>query len=99
MFSYHPGKYVEVIRQMRDINNSQYKLTTASKLGNDTGMLVKVNNMDIDKNKVRVSKLDIDDYGSIITIKELEPKLPANDNSIIQKLQNSSYATIFTKGY
>jgi len=61
-------------------------------------MLVKVNNMDIDKDKVRVSKLDIDDYGSIITLKELELKIPANDNSIIQTLQNSSYAAIFTKG-
>ena len=61
-------------------------------------MLVKVNNIDIDKNKVRVSKLDIDDFGSIITLKELELKIPANDNSIIQTLQNSSYAAIFTKG-
>ena len=61
-------------------------------------MLVKVNNIDMDKNKVRVSKLDIDDYGSIITLKELELKIPANDNSIIQTLQNSSYAAIFTKG-
>ena len=61
-------------------------------------MLVKVNNIDIDKKKVRVSKLDIDDYGSIITLKELELKIPANDNSIIQTLQNSSYAAIFTKG-
>ena len=61
-------------------------------------MLVKVNNIDMDKNKVRVSKLDIDDYGSIITLKELELKIPANDNSIIETLQNSSYAAIFTKG-
>jgi hypothetical protein len=61
-------------------------------------MLVKVNNIDIDKNKVRVSKLDIDDYGSIITLKELELKTPANDNSIIRTLQNSFYAAIFTKG-
>jgi beta-lactamase superfamily II metal-dependent hydrolase len=59
-------------------------------------MLVKVNNIDIDKNRVRVSKLDIDDYGSIIVLKELELKIPANDNSIIQTLQNSSYAAIFT---
>jgi hypothetical protein len=29
-------------------------------------MLVKVNNIDVDKNKVRVSKLDIDGYGSVI---------------------------------
>lgn len=61
-------------------------------------MLVKVNNIDIDKNKVRVSKLDIDDYGSVIALKELELKIPANDNSIIQTLQNSSYAAIFTQG-
>ena len=59
-------------------------------------MLVKVNNIDIDKNRVRISKLDIDDYGSIIVLKELELKIPANDNSIIQTLQNSSYAAIFT---
>jgi hypothetical protein len=55
-------------------------------------MLVKVNNIDIDKNKVRVSKLDIDDYGSVIALKELELKILANDNSIIQTLQSSSYA-------
>ena len=61
-------------------------------------MLVKVNNIDIDKNKVRVSKLDIDDYGSIITLKELELKTPANDNSIIRTLQNSFYAAIFAEG-
>jgi hypothetical protein len=61
-------------------------------------MLVKVNNIDIDKNRVRVSKLDIDDYGSIIALKELELKIPANDNSIIQTLQSSSYAAIFTEG-
>jgi hypothetical protein len=61
-------------------------------------MLVKVNNVDMDKNKVRVSKLDIDDYGSVIALKELELKIPANDYSIIQTLQNSSYAAIFTEG-
>ena len=60
-------------------------------------MLVKVNNIDIDKNKVKVSKLDIDDYGSVIALKELELKIPANDNSIIQTLQNSSYAASLHK--
>ena len=44
-------------------------------------MLVKVNNIDADRNKVRITKLDIYDYGSII-----------------QTLQNSSYAAIFTEG-
>ena len=37
-------------------------------------MLVKVNNIDTSKNKVKVTKLDIDDYGSIIPLKELELK-------------------------
>jgi hypothetical protein len=61
-------------------------------------MLVKVINIDIDKNRVRVSKLDIDDYGSIIPIKEIELRISTNDDSIIQTLQNSSYAAIFTEG-
>ncbi|MDQ4012897.1 MAG: hypothetical protein M3146_04135 [Thermoproteota archaeon] len=59
---------------------------------------MKVNDIDLDKNKVRVSKLDIDDYGSIIPLKELELKIPTNDSSIIQTLKDSSYAAIFTKG-
>ena len=59
-------------------------------------MLVKVNDIDLDKNKVRVSKLDIDDYGSIIPLKDIELKIPANENSIIQTLKDSSYAAIFT---
>lgn len=59
-------------------------------------MLVKVNDIDLDKNKVRVSKLDIDDYGSIIPLKDIELKIPANDNSVIQTLKDSSYAAIFT---
>ena len=59
-------------------------------------MLVEVNDIDLDKNKVRVSKLDIDDYGSIIPLKDIELKIPANENSIIQTLKDSSYAAIFT---
>ena len=61
-------------------------------------MLVKVNNIDASKNKVKVTKLDIDDYGSIIPLEEVELKLPQDDNSIIQILENSSYAAIFTEG-
>jgi nitrogen regulatory protein PII-like uncharacterized protein len=60
-------------------------------------MLVKVNNIDASKNKVKVTKLDIDDYGSIIPLKDLELKLPQDDNSIIQILENSSYAAVFIK--
>jgi hypothetical protein len=59
-------------------------------------MLVKINN--ITGNIVKVTQLDIDDYGSVIPLKELELKLPSNDNSIIQTLKSSSHAIIFTEG-
>jgi hypothetical protein len=39
-------------------------------------MLVKVNGIDIAPNKVNVTQLDIDDYGSVIPIKELELNIP-----------------------
>ena len=55
-------------------------------------MLVKVKGIDTIKNKVKVTQLDIDDYGSVIPLKELELNIPADDDSIIQTLKNSSYA-------
>jgi hypothetical protein len=61
-------------------------------------MLVKINNIDISKGKIKVTKLDIDDYGSIIPLKELELNLSQDDDSIVQILINSSYAAIFTEG-
>jgi nitrogen regulatory protein PII-like uncharacterized protein len=61
-------------------------------------MLVKVNNIDASKNKVKVTNLDIDDYRSIIPLKDLELKLPQDDNSIIRILENSSYAAVFIEG-
>ncbi len=61
-------------------------------------MLVKINDIDISNNKVKVTQLDIDDYGSVIPIKELELKIPPYDDSIIQTLKSSSYAAIFTEG-
>ncbi|MFY9795367.1 MAG: hypothetical protein WAM42_13700 [Candidatus Nitrosopolaris sp.] len=54
---------------------------------------MKVDSIDTIKNSVRVTQLDIDDYGSLIPLKELEP----NDNSIIRTLKNTSYACIFTE--
>jgi hypothetical protein len=57
-------------------------------------MLVKVN--DIRENSVRVTKLDIDDFGSVIPLRELELRLPHDDDSIIQTLRNSVYAILFT---
>jgi hypothetical protein len=60
-------------------------------------MLVKVNSIDTIKNKVKVSQLDIDDYGSVILLKDLELNIPA-DESVIRTLKNFSYAAIFTEG-
>ena len=60
-------------------------------------MLVKVNSIDTNQNKVKVTHLDIDDYGSLIPLKELELRISANDDSVIQTLKNHSYACIFTK--
>jgi hypothetical protein len=57
-------------------------------------MLVKVN--DIRGNGVRVTKLDIDDFGSVIPLRELELRLPQDDDSVAQTLRRSVYAIIFT---
>ncbi len=57
-------------------------------------MLVKVN--DIRGGSVRVTKLDIDDFGSVVPLKELDLKLPQDDDSIAQILRNSIYAILFT---
>ena len=61
------------------------------------GMLVKVNRI-INRDKVSVTKLDIDDNGSIKALEDLELNLPATDDSIIKILKSSSYAAIFTSG-
>jgi hypothetical protein len=57
-------------------------------------MLVKINN--ISGNSVRVTKLDIDDFGSVIPVRELDLKLPQDDDSISQTLRHSVYAILFT---
>ena len=59
-------------------------------------MLVKINRIDVGNNKAYVTKLDIDDYGSIIPVSNLELSLPANDESVIEILKNSSHAAVFT---
>jgi hypothetical protein len=61
-------------------------------------MLVKVNSIDTIKNEVKVTLLDIDDYGSVIPLKDLELNIPTDDASALQTLKNSSYAAIFTEG-
>ncbi|HEY7110488.1 MAG TPA: hypothetical protein VH415_13770 [Nitrososphaeraceae archaeon] len=61
-------------------------------------MLVKINKVNEGQNKVNVTKLDIDDYGSIIPVKDLELILPSHDESIVKILKNSSHAAVFTEG-
>src|SRR5919109_5225009 len=61
-------------------------------------MLGKVNHVVTNRKKVKVIQLDIDDYGSIIPLNELELNVSPDDDSLIQTLKNSSYAAIFT-GY
>jgi hypothetical protein len=58
-------------------------------------MLVKIN--DTSRNNVKVTKLDIDDFGSVIPLRELDLKLPQDDDSISQTLRHSSFAILFTK--
>lgn len=60
-------------------------------------MLVKINSINETENKVEVTVLDIDDYGTLIPIKEIELNFPLNDESIIAILKNSPYAAIFTE--
>lgn len=72
-------------------------------------MLVKVNSI-VKRNEgregkeesqyiVRVTKLDIDDLGSVIPLREIELRPPVHDESIIETLKNCLYAAIFTEGY
>jgi len=60
-------------------------------------MLVKVNSIDVIKNKAKVTQLDIDDYGSVIPLKDLELNISTDDDSLIRILEDSSYAAIFTE--
>jgi hypothetical protein len=59
-------------------------------------LLVKVDKI-IEGNKIRVVELDIDNYGSVIPLRELELRLP-EDDSVIKVLSSTEYAAIFTKG-
>ena len=58
-------------------------------------MLVKIE--EIKANKIKVVELDIDNYGSVIPVRELELGLP-EDDSVIKILSSSKYAAIFTEG-
>ena len=58
-------------------------------------LLVKVDRI-IEGNKIKVVELDIDNYGSVIPLRELELKLP-EDDSVIKVLSSTEYAAIFTE--
>jgi hypothetical protein len=58
-------------------------------------LLVKVDRI-LEGNKIRVIELDIDNYGSIVPLRELELKLP-KDDSIMKALSSTEYAAIFTQ--
>ena len=49
------------------------------------------------KNIVRVTQLDIDEYGSIIPLGEIELTFSANNRPLYELIKNSTYAAIFTK--
>jgi hypothetical protein len=60
-------------------------------------MLVKINSVDIEEKKVIVTLVDIDDFGSIIPLKDLKLRIRPHDASIIKILENSQYAALFTE--
>jgi len=59
-------------------------------------MLVKVNS--VNHNKVYVTELDIDDYGSIIPLKDFQLSFSSTDKEIYNILKNAPYAAVFTAG-
>jgi hypothetical protein len=61
-------------------------------------MLVKINKLNKEDKKANVTLLDIDDFGSVVPLKDLNLRLPPDDNSIIEILANSPYAAVFTEG-
>jgi len=49
------------------------------------------------KNMVRVTQLDIDEYGSIIPVGEVELLFSPHNVNLYELLKNSTYAAIFTE--
>lgn len=58
-------------------------------------MLVKINKYT--KHNVNVTELDIDEFGTIIPIRDLELKILEHNNNLYDLITQSSYAAIFTK--
>jgi hypothetical protein len=57
-------------------------------------MFVKVNK--VTRKNAEVTQLDIDDYGSVIPLKDVVLLIPNNDDSIFHTLDSTAYAIIFT---
>ncbi|MGE0243241.1 MAG: hypothetical protein AB7F53_04940 [Nitrososphaeraceae archaeon] len=57
-------------------------------------MLVKINKYT--KSHVNVTELDIDEFGSIIPLRDLELIIFEHSNSLYELITQSSYAAIFT---
>ena len=57
-------------------------------------MLVKVNRIYNEYKMINVTRLDIDDYGSVIPLEEVELQLPHDNSSVIEILKNSQYAVL-----
>lgn len=61
-------------------------------------MLVRVNTVNNNDKVINVTKLDIDDYGSVVPLEELELKLSPNDESLVEILERSQYAVLTVQG-
>ncbi len=59
-------------------------------------MLARINRISDENKNVIITKLDIDNFGSVLPVRELELKLPTDDDSVVQILRKSTYAAIFT---
>jgi tRNA uridine 5-carbamoylmethylation protein Kti12 len=57
-------------------------------------MFVKVNK--VTRKNAQVTQLDIDDYGSVIPIRDLVLLIPNEDDSIFHTLNSTPYAIIFS---
>lgn len=60
-------------------------------------MLARVNRISDSGDRVVVTKLDIDDFGSVIPLEDVEFTLPQSDPSVLQTLKSTHHAAIFTE--
>ena len=58
-------------------------------------MLVKINKYT--RTSVNVTELDIDEFGTLIPLRDIELKLIEHNNNLYELLKQSSYAAIFTE--